>query len=469
VYTTWNCQAVDTAWDCQAVDTIWDCQAVGTAWECQAVDTAWDCQAVDTAWDCQAVDTAWDCQAVDTAWDCHSVDTSWDCQVFDTSWDCQAFDTSFTLKMPSSTFPHKCGSERKKHQCGLGLCSVARGEESDKFVHPIDKDQKEEGTEPSKMILPKRRRLRSSKFKPEPEVNNDGFEKNEKILAADKEKSIIVKKCNKCGRPIKGHPLPRGTLCSLEPLHLIEEIQSKQHLIRLEKDRIRKKSQNALVKARERGKSEMALEKARERGKSEMALEKARERGKSEMALANARERGKSETALSKARERKKSEEAMTKARGRKKSEIALANARNRNKTNEAKVKDKVRKIVTRKSKQKSKEFFGWTDNNKRNPVERYNLPNMTEICIDCGAKMFPWERNKMKENEGLTFSLCCSYGSTRLTPFKDPSPELKKLFERNSSQSRQFLENIRKYNGLVAMSSKNISGKLTDFSKCKS
>ena len=87
-------------------------------------------------------------------------------------------------------------------------------------------------------------------------------------------------------------------------------------------------------------------------------------------------------------------------------------------------------------------------------------------MCIDCGAKMFSWERKKKRENRGFTFSLCCSYGTIKLTPFQDPTPELKKLFDHNSSQSRQFLANIRKYNGLVAMSSKNISGKLTDFTK---
>ena len=85
----------------------------------------------------------------------------------------------------------------------------------------------------------------------------------------------------------------------------------------------------------------------------------------------------------------------------------------------------------------------------------------------NCGAKMFPWERSKMKNDK--TFSLYCNYGAIKLTPFKDPSPKLKKLFENTSSQSTQFLANIRKYNGLVAMSSKCITGKLTDFSKFKS
>ena len=125
--------------------------------------------------------------------------------------------------------------------------------------------------------------------------------------------------------------------------------------------------------------------------------------------------------------------------------------------------------MKARKYRRKIKEYFGWSNIDEKNSVERHILPNMTDICIDCGALMFPWERNKMKNDVDKTFSLCCSYGSIKLTHFKDPSPQLKELFENSSSQSKQFLANIRKYNGLVAMSSKCISGKLTDFSKFKS
>ena len=91
----------------------------------------------------------------------------------------------------------------------------------------------------------------------------------------------------------------------------------------------------------------------------------------------------------------------------------------------------------------------------------------MTEVCVNCKAKMFPWESNKTVQG-GKTFSLCCSYGAIKLCPFKDPTPNLKKLFDESSSQSKQFLKNIRQYNGLVAMSSRCITGKLTDFSKSK-
>ena len=126
------------------------------------------------------------------------------------------------------------------------------------------------------------------------------------------------------------------------------------------------------------------------------------------------------------------------------------------------------RKLV-RKYKKKKKEYIGWTALEEKNSVQKHKLPNMVETCIDCGAKMFPWEKSKLKNKIAKTFSLCCSYGAIKLAPLKDPSPKLKKLFESSSSQSKQFLANIRKYNGLVAMSSKCITGKLTDFSKSKS
>ena len=227
----------------------------------------------------------------------------------------------------------------------------------------------------------------------------------------------ICKKCSKCARPINGHPLPKGKKCNLEPHPMIETIQLEQHAEKMEKDRKRKKSPKVLEQARKRNKSDAAKAKARERKKSEAAKTKARERNKSKTAM----------------------------------------------------TKSKIRSLKATKYRKKIKEYFGWSNINEKNSVERHILPNMTDICSDCGASMFPWERSKMKNNGDKTFSLCCSYGSIKLTPFRDPSPQLKNLFENSTSQSKQFLANIRKYNGLVAMSSKCISGKLTDFSKFKS
>jgi hypothetical protein len=76
---------------------------------------------------------------------------------------------------------------------------------------------------------------------------------------------------------------------------------------------------------------------------------------------------------------------------------------------------------------------------------------------------MFKFEKHIKKEN-GLSFSLCCSYGKVKLPRLEDPPEELKKLYQ----DDRQFRDNIRQYNNLVSMASRNITGKKTDFSKSK-
>ena len=298
------------------------------------------------------------------------------------------------MKPPSNS--HKCGSKKKKHQCGIGLC----------FKFGYSHDEKGE------------------------QIVNEKEAKRQKFKeAAEKLKDVFVEKrmCKKCGRPIQGHPQPRGKNCILIPLPNIEDIQRKKKYLQLAKDRERKKSEEAKAKDRERKTSEVAKAKARKRNKSEDAKVKARERNKSEDAKVKARER---------------------------------------NKSQEAKAKSKARSAAAKKRLKNSKSFIGWT-NYEDFSVAKNEISNLTDKCIDCGAHMFSWEKSKEK-NGCKTFSLCCSYGAINLTPFRDPSQKLKKLFERTSVQSRQFLDNIRKYNGLVSMSSKNITGKLTDFSKCK-
>ena len=173
---------------------------------------------------------------------------------------------------PSST-QHKCGSKNRSHKCGLGLCSE--------------------------------------------NTNTEG---------------VILKKriCTKCGRSIEGHPLPKGTLCKLEPLSQLGDILLEKRVLRLTKQK----------------------------------------------------ENNKSDKALAKDRKRKELKEAM--------------------------VKSKARSKLAKKYKKKKKEYIGWTALEEKNSVEKHNLPNMIEVCIDCGAKMFPWEKNKIKNDKAKTFSLCC-------------------------------------------------------------
>ena len=166
---------------------------------------------------------------------------------------------------------HKCGLRHKNHQCGLGLCS-------------------EEGeTDDTTQQKKKRSEVQTNKSE---------------LVVSDK------KICKKCGRPIKGHPLPKGSLCNMEPLPQNIEIQIERRSLQLFKDRERKKLDEALAKDRER----------------------------------------------------KKSEESM--------------------------VKSKARSKLVRKHKKKKKEYIGWTALEEKNSVQKHNLPNMIETCIDCGAKI---------------------------------------------------------------------------------
>ena len=110
-----------------------------------------------------------------------------------------------TRMKPESNTNKKCGSKRRKHQCGIGICS--------KVIDSVDEEE-EFGNEKS---------TKRQKFK----------EAAEKIKEAFPEKRL----CKKCGRPIKGHPIPRGRGCILIPLSNIEDIQMQKENSRLDKGR----------------------------------------------------------------------------------------------------------------------------------------------------------------------------------------------------------------------------------------
>ena len=127
------------------------------------------------------------------------------------------------MNMPPSAIQHKCGSKRTNHQCGLGLCS---GE-----------SETEDVTQP---------KLKRSKV---------GTNKTGLVVTENKI-------CKKCGRAIKGHPLPKGSLCNMKPLPLNMEIQLERRSLQLSKDIERKKSDEALASARKRNKAEDAMAKS---------------------------------------------------------------------------------------------------------------------------------------------------------------------------------------------------------------
>ena len=126
--------------------------------------------------------------------------------------------------MSSSRFQHKCGSKHKNHQCGLGLCSTE--------------------TDLEDFVFPNRRKLRSDsnpKAVPNIDVDKDPNPENRNCRS-----------CNKCARPIKGHPLPKGNKCNLEPLPMVEEMQIEKQLIKKAKARLRNKAKEVMAKSKAR-------------------------------------------------------------------------------------------------------------------------------------------------------------------------------------------------------------------------
>lgn len=69
---------------------------------------------------------------------------------------------------------------------------------------------------------------------------------------------------------------------------------------------------------------------------------------------------------------------------------------------------------------------------------------DMTIECIHCSAKR--WREEKT--------SLCCHNGKTQNVPLQHVHPDIFDLFQGETSSSKHFLKNIRKYNQVFAMTS---------------
>ena len=222
------------------------------------------------------------------------------------------------------------------------------------------------------------------------------------------------KKCTQCFRPIKGHPKPRGKLCTLESL-LTEMEKERERQKRLENDRKR-----------------MATPENKDATKKRMAKHENRDADRKRKA-----EKVKIESSL----ERK----------------IRLENKRKSAQ-------------LARERKKKASGYEAWcdpmeTDKPKIGPL---NLPKMTMVCSECNALMFPFETHRRKSEGQETFSLCCNYGNISLPSFRDPPQLLQDLLTSESSKSKAFRLNIRSYNSLLSIASRNITGKETDFSKSR-
>ena len=91
--------------------------------------------------------------------------------------------------------------------------------------------------------------------------------------------------------------------------------------------------------------------------------------------------------------------------------------------------------------------------------VAPLDLGQMDEQCSECGAWMFPWETNKVKDDEKI-FSLCCSYGKYKLPPQPEFPELLQRLMTGDDSECREFRAHIREYNNALSFASRGFSGR---------
>ena len=92
--------------------------------------------------------------------------------------------------------------------------------------------------------------------------------------------------------------------------------------------------------------------------------------------------------------------------------------------------------------------------------VQYNDIGPMNNVCCECGALMFKGENSKGKlSSNQATFSLCCSNGTIKLPPIKDPPEKLKNLLKGKSQKDQAFCQNIRAYNSSLAFASMYLTG----------
>jgi hypothetical protein len=88
---------------------------------------------------------------------------------------------------------------------------------------------------------------------------------------------------------------------------------------------------------------------------------------------------------------------------------------------------------------------------NELDNVELYRLSEFNTECIECEALHFNEEKTHLPNKSDNAFTDCCGKGGIKLEPHKYPD-ELKQLFQ--NKPSREFYDNIRKYNTLPSYAS---------------
>lgn len=90
-------------------------------------------------------------------------------------------------------------------------------------------------------------------------------------------------------------------------------------------------------------------------------------------------------------------------------------------------------------------------------PLARHDLGPMDIECSHCGA--LHWFDEKLTDSSARSpqFGSCCNSGQVRLPALEEPPPMLRDLFVNNTPQSREFRENIWKYNRAFAFTSLSV------------
>ena len=243
----------------------------------------------------------------------------------------------------------------------------------------------------------------------------------------------LRRKCANCFRLIKGHPKPCGQLCKLDPL-LSEEERKQEKQKRLEIDRKRKTTPECKEATRKR----MATPKNKEADRKRKATPKNKEANRKRMAT----DKNRKNDLL------------------RKHARLEIESYAVRVNRLEAMRKSK---ILAKEKKRKLDTYKAWCDpsDDSKPEVGSLSIPKMNMVCSHCNALMFPFEKTS---NDKETFSLCCGNGNVSLPSITDPPELLQKLLTSKSQNCEAFRDNIRGYNSLLSMASRNITGEKTYF-----
>ncbi|XP_022004032.1 uncharacterized protein LOC110901515 [Helianthus annuus] len=89
------------------------------------------------------------------------------------------------------------------------------------------------------------------------------------------------------------------------------------------------------------------------------------------------------------------------------------------------------------------------------NKTDYINHGDAIFVCSKCDAML--WEDEMLRgtqKRKKTSYSLCCSNGDVELPPPPTPPPLLRHLYKSHTSQSRNFMDNIRAYNMMFSFTS---------------